>query len=52
MGKAVWYENYRVVIEPRRLGDFGFVSMGDRMLCLSEAELQGRAALAKARGEA
>jgi hypothetical protein len=42
MAKTVSYENYRVVIEPRSLGDFGSVSMSDRLLCSSEQELQRR----------
>lgn len=26
-------ENFRVVVEPRRLGDIGFMSISDRMAC-------------------
>lgn len=40
MGKTTKQENYRVVIEPRRLGDFGFASVGDWMVSSDEAELQ------------
>lgn len=29
MGKRTQWENYRVVITPRRIGDFGFVKVSD-----------------------
>lgn len=38
MAKTVKHDNYRVVIEPRRLGDFGCISMSDRMVCRDEAD--------------
>jgi len=38
--KIVGYENYRVVIEPRRLGDFGIASVSDRMICPDEERRQ------------
>ena len=38
--KIAGYENYRVVIEPRRLGDFGFFSTSDSMFCKDEADRQ------------
>lgn len=40
MSKAVVYENYRVVIEPRRLGDLGAISVGDSLMCSGEADRQ------------
>lgn len=33
-------ENYHVVIEPRRLGDLGSVSLSDRYMCKDEADRQ------------
>ena len=33
-------ENYRVMIEPRRLGDLGSVSLGDHYMCKDEADRQ------------
>lgn len=33
-------ENFRVVIEPRGLGNFGYVSCSDRMFCKDEADRQ------------
>ena len=38
--KTVAFENYRVVIEPRGLGDLGGVVMGDHNFCSSEADRQ------------
>jgi hypothetical protein len=38
--KTSTQENFRVVIEPRSLGDFGSVSMGDYMFCTDEADRQ------------
>lgn len=40
MARATTYENYRVVIEPRRLGDFGSVSVGDWLIASDEADRQ------------
>lgn len=38
--KISGHENYRVVIEPRRLGDFGGVRVSDRMVCPDEEHRQ------------
>jgi hypothetical protein len=40
MGKKTTQQNFRVVIEPRGLGNFGSVSMSDRMFCKDEADRQ------------
>lgn len=42
MGKSTKQENYRVVIEPRGLGQFGNISMSDRMFCSDEADRQNQ----------
>lgn len=40
MSKKTTQENYRVVIEPRRLGDFGLASVSDSMVTSGEADRQ------------
>lgn len=40
MSKSTTQENYRVTIEPRRLGDFGSVSVGDWLVAQNEADRQ------------
>lgn len=42
MGQKTRYENYRVVIEPRGLGNFGSISMSDGLICSSEEDRQRR----------
>ena len=38
MGKKTEQSGFRVVIEPRRLGDLGSVSMSDSMVCRDEKD--------------
>lgn len=40
--KTVKQNNYRVVIEPRRLGDFGFMSTSDGLFCSGEDDRQAQ----------
>ena len=40
MSKKTTQENFRVVIEPRGLGQFGSVSVSDRLFCKDEEDLQ------------
>ena len=42
MKKVTSYENYRVVIYPRSLGDFGSVSMSDFSVTTDEADRQAQ----------
>lgn len=42
MKKVNGYENYRVVIHPRSLGDFGSVSMSDSLVASGEADRQAQ----------
>lgn len=40
MAKRTTQTNYRVVIYPHGLGDFGSISMSDSMFCTDEADRQ------------
>lgn len=40
MSKKIIRQNYRVSVEPRRLGDFGSVSMPDDFFCSGEEDRQ------------
>lgn len=40
MSKKTHQSGYRVVIEPRRLGDFGFASVSDSMMSSGEEDRQ------------
>lgn len=42
MGKKINYENYRVTIYPRSLGDLGVIKMSDYMMCSSEEDRQAQ----------
>ena len=38
MSRIIKHDNYRVIVNPRRLGDFGYASISDAMVCADEAE--------------
>ncbi len=40
--KVSGQNNYRVVVDPRGLGDFGSVRVGDDLICTNEADRQQR----------
>lgn len=40
MSATTRQENFRVIVEPRGLGNFGWLSMGDRAFCKDEADRQ------------